>query len=221
MRRYLTLGVALVGVALIALPLAMSMFGRSNDGRAMVDDFRPIMQPASVQKTSDYYDLFVTWGNDFSQIMTQENVATFQGYMQGIGAMQAEFPKLIHALGRQLGMTDAQVNAFLADEFPAVAGGLQAMPQMGRDFAGMIAVMEKDVGPFQQVKPALDHYGDLVARMERNVDTYASVDAMPRMSLLPWFFVIPGALLLALAGSLLYLDARAPRPAVASHPALG
>ena len=56
MRRAATTVLLLIGVGLIVVPVSMSMFGRSSDGARMVTTFRPIMQPANVQTTADYYN---------------------------------------------------------------------------------------------------------------------------------------------------------------------
>lgn len=208
MRRLALVLLLATGAALIAAPLVLSMPGRSNDGADMVDDFRPIMQPVSVEKTVEYYGLFQGLGTDFGSFMNEEKVATFQGYMKGLGAMQEELPQMLSALGKQLGMTPAQMQRFLGEQFPAVAQGLAAMPQMGRDFSDVVGVMAKDAEPFAGVEPALTHYGDLVDRMERNVGNYSSVDELPAMSAFSWFFFVPGALIVLLSGWLLATSAR-------------
>lgn len=56
MRRLIVIVLLLIGVGLIVAPLSMSMFSRSSDGQKMVNDFRPIMQPANVETTAMYYD---------------------------------------------------------------------------------------------------------------------------------------------------------------------
>jgi hypothetical protein len=48
----------------------------------------------------------------------------------------------------------------------------------------------------------------LVTTMQGNVSNYAAIDAMPRMSLFPWFFVVPGILIVLLAGGLLFAEWR-------------
>ncbi len=160
-----------IGVALIAAPLSMSMFSRSSNGEQMVNGFRPLMQPAHVQTTADYYD------NVFSKLRP------FALAMPGV---QADAQKLIPALATALHMTPAQVQKMLATQFPSLAKLLQALPQA--------------VPVFKRVPPGLDWYRSLVRTMQANTVNYASVDAMPRMSLFPWFFVIPGILVLLLAG---------------------
>jgi hypothetical protein len=43
-------------------------------------------------------------------------------------------------------------------------------------------------------------FNPMVATMSDNVDNFAAVDALPSFALFPWFFVVPGALVAALAG---------------------
>jgi hypothetical protein len=171
LRRTILSVLALIGVALIAAPLSMSMFGRSSNGEQMVNGFRPIMQPAHVQTTADYYD------NVFSKLRP------FALQMNGV---QADAQKLVPALAKALHMTPAQVQQMLATQFPSLAKLLQSLPQA--------------VGVFKRVPAGLDFYRPLVRTMQANVGNYASVDAMPRMSLFPWFFIVPGILVLLGAG---------------------
>ncbi|HSP26961.1 MAG TPA: hypothetical protein VLN74_00335, partial [Ilumatobacteraceae bacterium] len=46
----------------------------------------------------------------------------------------------------------------------------------------------------------LTDFNPMVATMSDNVDNYEAVDALPPFDLFPWFFVIPGVLVAALAG---------------------
>ena len=39
-----------------------------------------------------------------------------------------------------------------------------------------------------------------VTAVKGNVDDYAAASALPSFSLLPWFFIVPGLLLIGLAG---------------------
>ncbi len=43
-------------------------------------------------------------------------------------------------------------------------------------------------------------FNPMVATMSDNVDNFAAVDALPSFALFPWFFVVPGAMVVALAG---------------------
>jgi hypothetical protein len=45
-----------IGVALIVAPLAISLPSKASAGQKMLDGFHPLMQPAAVQATVDYYN---------------------------------------------------------------------------------------------------------------------------------------------------------------------
>jgi hypothetical protein len=163
--------ILVIGVALIAMPFAMSMPGKAGAGQSMLDNFRPIMQPAQVQKTADYY--YKTFVN-------------LRPIAEAGPQLASESPKLIAALAQQLKMTPAQVGEFLGSQFPAMAGLIGNIPKL--------------VPVFANVPPGLDHYKPLVDVMQTNVTNYQKVDSLPSFRLFTWFFVIPGALLVLLAG---------------------
>src|SRR3989304_10014312 len=85
--------ILVVGVVLIVAPFALSMQTKAPAGQRMMDDFNPLMQPANVQTTADYYyDVFVPLGN-VVPLMPKENVAKFQDYVDGFAGMQADAAK--------------------------------------------------------------------------------------------------------------------------------
>ena len=208
MRRLILIVLLLIGVGLIVAPLSMSMFSRSSDGQKMVNNFRPIMQPANVETTAMYYDDVFTPLRKVVPLMTQQNMDRFNGYLQGIKGMESDAAKLVPALATALHMTPAQVQQFIGQQFPAMAKMLQSLPQMSKDFGGLLGVMSANVAIFQQVPAGLDHYKPLVTTMQRNTGTYASVDALPRMGLFPWFFIVPGILIILGSGLLFVGDWR-------------
>ena len=53
---------------------------------------------------------------------------------------------------------------------------------------------------FQRVPAGLAHYKPLVTTMQANVDNFRQVNSLPDFRLFTWFFVVPGALLVLLAG---------------------
>ena len=69
----------------------------------------------------------------------------------------------------------AVLPAIATEAGPEVARFLDDWPTIFRDFAPMIATMQE------------------------NVENYQGVDALPAFDLFPWFFVVPGALVAALA----------------------
>ncbi len=185
MRRFTLSVLVVVGAAMIIAPFAMSMFSRANDGEHMVNAFRPIMQPASVQKTADYYNNTFTKLRPIALAMNTQTVATFNGYSKGITAMMQDLAK----------MPPAQQQA-LAANYPAMAAMLKGLPQMQKTLAGFTGMIAGNLQTFRNVPPGLDHYKPLVDTMQAQVGNYASVDALPPMGLFPWFFIIPGLVVL-------------------------
>ena len=72
----------------------MSMFSRASGGERMVNDFRPLMQPAAVQTTAGYYYNTFTKLRPIALAMNQQTIATFDGYLKGMQAMQADIAKM-------------------------------------------------------------------------------------------------------------------------------
>jgi hypothetical protein len=161
--------VLLIGIALIVAPLALGMPSKAAAGQRMLNDFHPVMQPAAVTATVNYFN-------------------TFQALRPvAIGGQQAasESPQLLSALGASLHMSPAQVDGFLTAKFPAMAGLIGSLPSLRPVFA--------------QVPPGLNWYKPIVATMQTNVTNYREVDSLPNFNLLTWFFVVPGILLVLLA----------------------
>ncbi len=208
MRRLTLTGLLVIGVALIVAPLSMSMFSRASDGQKMVNAFRPLMQPASVQKTADYYNNVFTKLRPIALAMNQPTIDRFNGYMQGFKGMQADAQKLVPALAQAMHMTPAQVQQMMGKQFPAFSQLMANLPQMQKDFGGLMGMMAANVNTFKQVPPGLDWYKPLVETMQANTGTYASVDALPPFGTFPWFFLIPGILIVLAALYLLVGDLR-------------
>jgi hypothetical protein len=202
--RRLTLTVLLaIGVALIVAPLSMSMFSRASGGEKMVNAFRPLMQPASVQTTADYYYGTFTKLRPIALAMNQQTIDKFNGYLQGIKGMGVDAQKFMPMLA-QFHITPQQ----FATQFPAMAAMLQNLPQMQKDFAGLLQLMGPNVSTFKNVPPGLDWYRSLVQTMQQQTGNYAKVDALPPFKTFPWFFLIPGILIVLSALYLLVGDVR-------------
>ncbi len=210
MNRTLLWSVLVVGVALIVAPLALSLPGKASSGERMLNGFQPIMQPDQVKTTAHYYnDVFVPLGK-VTPMMTAKNLARFQGYMTGMAAMQVDAGKLVPLLAQALHMTPAQVQAMMATRLPAMSAMLQNLPVMQRDFNGLIGTMQKNTGIFARVPAGLKHYQPLVTTMQANVGNYKQVNSLPSFRLFAWFFIVPGALLVLLAGIGLYSEGAIP-----------
>ncbi len=201
MTRKLLWPILAIGIGLVALPLILQMPSRAAAGERMMSDFQPIMQPDQVQKTADYYNnTFVPLDKVFTPIVTQATVNQFNGYMKGFGGMQVEGQKLVPALAQAMGVSNEQAAAYMAQEFPAMTGMLKGLPAMQRDFQGLMGAMAANTDIFAQVPGGIAHYKLLVETMQANVADYRSASSMPPFYLLPWFFIVPGLLLIGLSG---------------------
>ncbi len=137
-RRGRVIALTALGIGLIAAPAVFQMFTRAPGGAAMIDDFKPLMQPAKIRR--------------------------IQGYFLTIGLAEGDLRnKLV----------------------PAAAARGQAMPA---------ATALSDEWPIQSGEMA-----PMIAAMADNLDNYNAVVALPPFWLFPWFFVVPGILVLGLA----------------------
>jgi hypothetical protein len=164
--------ILVIGILLIVMPFAISLPSKASAGQTMLNEFHPIMQPANVNTTVNYY---------------YQTFVPLRGVANGGVQAAPEIPKLIAGLASQLHMTPTQVQQFLGTDFPAMAKLLESFPQL--------------VPIFTDVPPGLDHYKPLVTTMKDNVHNYAQIDSLPNFNLFTWFFVIPGVLLVLLAAS--------------------
>jgi hypothetical protein len=224
MPRKIFWAVLVIGVVRVVAPFALGMPSKAKAGQAMMDGFRPIMEPANVEKTAAYYnDVFVPLGK-VAPAINRDSATKFQGYVGGFTAMGVEAQKLVPALAQAMNMPVDQVQGFMAANFPAMSSLLQNLPAMQQDFTDLIGLMAANVGIFGEVPAGLAHYKPLVTTMHANVDAYDKADSLPDMRLFTWFFVVPGALLIGLAALGLYstrpsvrFEATVPRPAPVEH----
>ena len=200
MNRKVLWAILLIGLALVIAPLAMLLPTKASAGERMLNGFQPIMQPNQVKTTAYYYnDVFVPLGK-VTPMMSAQNVQKFQGYLKGFQGMQTDAAKLVPLLAQALHMTPAQVQAYMGKQLPSMAAMLQNLPQMQRDFGGLLGTMQQNVRIFSQVPAGLRHYKPLVTTMQANVDNYKQVNSLPNFRLFSWFFIVPGTLLILLSG---------------------
>jgi hypothetical protein len=204
MNRKLLWAVLVVGLALVIGPFALGLPGKAAAGQRMLNNFQPIMQPRQVQITADYYDhVFVPLGK-VTPMMSAQNLARFQAYLQGLAGVQTDSMHIAPMLAQALHTTPAQAQKVIASRLPSMAAMLQNLPAMQRDFGGLLGTMQQNVGIFSRVPAGLAHYEPLVRTMQGNVENYKQVNSLPDFRLFTFFFVVPGALLILLAGYALY-----------------
>ena len=125
MERKVLWPVLVLGIALVIAPFALGMPGKTAAGQRMLNDFRPMMQPASVQTTVDYMNNVFQPLGKVTPALNADTVARFQGYGQGISkmnvpaAMKQDFANLIGMMAANTKIF-SQVPAGLAHYQPLV-----------------------------------------------------------------------------------------------------
>jgi hypothetical protein len=138
---------AVIGVALIVMPLAFNMFGRAPKGATMLKEFRPFM--------------------------TSARLDGFQSDIQQVSAAVAE--------------TNGPVS--------------QRLKASSADGSGS-ADLPSSYTTLSSEWPAIDStMTTLLDRVQANLGNYHAVAALPSFTLFPWFFVLPGVIIVGLAGA--------------------
>jgi hypothetical protein len=97
--------------------------------------------------------------------------------------------------------TDANANKFQGYLDGMQQAGLQIPPAAAKDFSALVGMMKQAVPIATRVPAGLDHYEPLVVAMQGNVGDFDQLDQLPSFSLFTWFFVVPGLVLVLLAGT--------------------
>ncbi|MET0602495.1 MAG: hypothetical protein ABW167_10930 [Baekduia sp.] len=138
---------AVVGLALIAVPFATSMWDRAPQGAAMITAFAPHMQPAKVA--------------GYQRDLAQLNGGIVEASTKGAAVL---YPRLKPAAARKR----------FAKHGPMLASFQATWPKTYRSLSGV------------------------VHPIAANRQGYEAIAALPRFGLFPWFFVIPGGVLVLL-----------------------
>jgi hypothetical protein len=138
---------AMVGLGLIAVPFATSMWDRAPKGAAMITAFAPHMQSAKVA--------------GYQRDLAQLDDGITQASTKGAAVL---YPRLKPAAARKQ----------FAEDGPMLASFQATWPKTYRSLSGV-------------VNP-----------IAANQQGYKAIAALPRFGLFPWFFVIPGAVLVLL-----------------------
>lgn len=216
MRRLQSIGSVLlfvIGLGMVVVPLALGMPRKANAGADMMNDFRPIMQPDFAAASTRYYADMSTMGRDFEPIITRPGIERYKSYLGTTQSAAGDFAKLTATIAQLLGMSPAQFQAILGQQAPGLANATGQFTQMSGDLSAALGVMQRDVTIVQNVPAMIDHFDQVVPAMNRNTDNFAQAQSLP-MRQLPWMFIVPGLIIMAIAG--LQLAAAYRRRAVVS-----
>jgi hypothetical protein len=110
--------VVAAGAAMVAVTFANNLFNVGPSFESLMGDFRPHLTDAAISQT-------------------RSDVA-------GLSAAGAELQtKLSPAMAQQLGMTQTQFAAFVAQNYPQVATGMAQLPQIATTFDGLVTTLDQ------------------------------------------------------------------------------
>lgn len=124
-RRLPAFGVLAIGVIVLIVLFANNLFSVGGSFEELTDSFRPIM--------------------------TDEAIATAEADVAALGAVSEEFnTQVAPAVAEALQMTGEELNAFLGTNFPAVAAGVAALPEVVPQFTAVVGLLAEQQSNFEQ-----------------------------------------------------------------------
>ena len=121
--RILASGVIVAGIVMLFSMLQANLFGIAPEFEDLTDGFRPIME--------------------------DEALATAQADVQALEAVGTEFQTaVLPQMSQALGMDEATFGAFMGEQFPAVAAGVEALPAVSQQFNGFLGLLEDQQANF-------------------------------------------------------------------------
>ncbi len=123
-KRLPAFGVLAIGVIVLIVLFANNLFTVGTAFEELTDAFRPIM--------------------------TDESIATAEADVAGLGAVAEEFQTAVApAIAQQLQMSPEELNTFLGTNFPAVAAGVNALPEVVPQFEGVVGLLGEQQSNFE------------------------------------------------------------------------
>lgn len=146
-KRLPAFGVLAIGVVVLIVLFANNLFTVGTAFEELTDAFRPIM--------------------------TDEAIATAEADVAGLGAVADEFnTQVAPAVAQSLQMSPEELSAFLGQNYPAVAAGVSALPEIVPQFTDVVGLLAEQQSNFE------------------------SADAIPTTSLpantVPWIILLIG-----------------------------
>ena len=116
--------VILVGVVFLIVTFVNDLFAVGPAFEELIDDFRPLLAEESIATARDDLATLEAAGEEFQTSVAPE-------------------------IGQQLGMTPEEFAAMTQAEYPAVAAGMQSLPEITQTFSGLIDTLESQRALFQ------------------------------------------------------------------------
>ncbi len=141
--------VGVVGILVVTVVLGLNLIPRLNAGQHVLDGARPAFAPERLQAMRGGIDLI------------SKNVDVADPILTSSGSAAAEVPLLIAFVAQQTGLTQGEVVAALAKNFPHTLALLQAIPlsEVTAEIPGLLAFLQQALGITQE---------ELLAAMQQN-----------------------------------------------------
>lgn len=120
--------VAVVGAALVALPLSFGLLTKASDADQMNANLKPLYNQALIANAGSALQTMTAMGTQMQQEMLPQ-------------------------LAAQLHMTQPQLQAMLTENFPATARALQTMPATLTRFQDMVSTFDRHLGDYRTLRP--------------------------------------------------------------------
>jgi len=120
--------VTVVGAALIAIPLILGMPTKASSADTMNDNLKPVY--------------------------SQQLITDADSSLATLSAMGTEMQqKMLPDLATQLNMTPEELNAFMAENFPATSAALAGLPDSLGRFQSLVATFDDRLSDYDTLKP--------------------------------------------------------------------
>lgn len=117
-----------LGSAVVVATLALSLVPKANDADELNGNLEPVYTPELVAQAGGALDVVGAMGTQ----------------------MQAE---MLPDLGAQLGLSEAELEGFLGENFPATASALSGLPQSMERFESMTQTFDRNLDNYDTIKP--------------------------------------------------------------------
>jgi hypothetical protein len=119
---------AVVGAALIALPLSLNLLHKAANADQMNANLKPVYNQSLIDNAN--------------------------GALRTLGAMGTQMQQtMLPELATQLGMTPAQLEGMLQQNFPATAAALKSLPTAMTSFGDLVQRFDQHLSDYQVLKP--------------------------------------------------------------------
>ncbi|HSM02522.1 MAG TPA: hypothetical protein VK960_08825 [Acidimicrobiia bacterium] len=146
-------GFLAAGVLALVVGVAMLRFGRWGDIAAVALGALLVVAAVVLSlpgKASDADDLNAA----LKPVYTEEMVTGASGAVAALGAMGDEMSSaMLPGLGQMLGMTPEEVQGFIQQSYPEIAGAMQAMPDAIGRFDAMVATFAGNLDNYETLRP--------------------------------------------------------------------